>query len=171
MISQTILIRFHILPNLMVMRSSNENLNKGQEFADWEISIFCSTSEILMNILYFQYYKYILSVVIYFMSLDCESSRLMSSSRITTSTSQPQLFQLINRNCNWHLLWLTLDWQIFCFQSIPPSQDYPKVKKCKFLVHKNVTIISNFDKKPPLSITYILDFCTKVQSGVIGREE
>lgn len=85
MISQTILIRFHILPNLMVMRSSNENLNKGQEFADWEISIFCSTSEILMNILYFQYYKYILSVVIYFMSLDCESSRLMSSSRITTS--------------------------------------------------------------------------------------
>ena len=85
MISQTILIRFHILPNLMVMRSSNENLNKGQEFADWEISIFCSTSEILMNILYFQYYKYILSVVIYFMSLDYEPSRLMSSSRITTS--------------------------------------------------------------------------------------
>ena len=62
MISQTILIGFHISPNLMVMRSSNENLNKGQEFADWEISIFCSASEILMNILYFQYYKYILSV-------------------------------------------------------------------------------------------------------------
>ena len=56
MISQTILIRFHILPNLMVMRSSNENLNKGQEFADWEISIFCSASEILMNISHFQSY-------------------------------------------------------------------------------------------------------------------
>lgn len=53
MISQTILIGFHISPNLMVMRSSNENLNKGQEFADWEISIFCSASEILMNISYY----------------------------------------------------------------------------------------------------------------------
>ena len=65
MISQTILIRFHILPNLMVMRSSNENLNKGQEFADWEISIFCSALEILMNISHFQSYISVLYPVLY----------------------------------------------------------------------------------------------------------